>query len=63
MHELKFAQQCFQENIQKIGDPSSEPDAYNLNRGLLALAKGTEQDHEELKQLFSKILLEIQRRP
>lgn len=58
----KLAEECFKENLLRIGEPSSQPDAFNLNQGLLGLSNSIERDFGEVKALLSQVLLELRKR-
>ena len=59
----KRAKECFNENLQMIGDPATKPYEWNLNSGLLALSNGIETDLSEIKASLRQILLEARKRP
>ena len=44
------AKGCFYENMEVFGDPKTQPEKYNLYRGLDSLAKAIETDMAEIKR-------------
>jgi hypothetical protein len=43
------AKACFAENINGMGDPMSDPNTYNLNKGLFLLTKQLQVDIAKLE--------------
>ncbi len=48
--------QCFQENLQEIGESTRDPLIWNLSAGLTALAQAIRSDQAENRRLLQEIL-------
>lgn len=51
----KLASSCFLENIQLFANPQTEPEKYNLYRGLAAMAEIVEAAHLQLYSIETRL--------
>ena len=56
------AKKCFQENLDMVGDPMSDPQTFNLNVGLLNLTDEIESDISHIKTALRQIAAALNRR-
>lgn len=54
------AKRCFEENVEMIGEPMSDPQTFNLNQGLHAIASQLNQDMHALKRDMTAISAKLQ---
>ena len=52
----EMARNCFQENLQRLGTPATDPMAWNLNAGLDELTQAVQQDIQRLEETLVQIL-------
>jgi uncharacterized protein (DUF934 family) len=50
------ARECFQQNMQMVGEPMSDPQTFNINSGLDELAVCIQQDIAQIQQTLTAIL-------
>jgi len=49
------AKECFDENLQLLGQPQTDLQAWNLNTGLKQLAEALEADLDAIRTLLGQI--------
>jgi hypothetical protein len=57
-----MAKQCFTEARNMVGEPTSDPQTYNLHQGLLNLTDELETDISTINRKLDLILAALQRR-
>jgi hypothetical protein len=55
------AKRCFDENLQALQSPETDPQAWNLNTGLSSLTEAVEYDLRQIRTLLSQILQDLKR--
>jgi hypothetical protein len=59
---MDYGKTGFQENLQLIGDPASDPLMWNISAGLLDLAESLESEAERQNRKLDAILALLQGR-